>query len=150
MMMRMKLMAMTLVRPISDCVVIWIFSIPTEAKLVKDSISVIKVLSVNQVVYWDDSDDSNDGDDGDDSDDDDDSDGVMIVKTPYLRKAVIRKPRYNWTHQKINHSLWSGWQYSWRKKWKIIDIDNDDEERKNIDFDNDGEGGRPEFSELAG
>ena len=43
MMMRMKLMMVTLVRPISDCVVIWIFSIPTEAKLVKDSISVIKV-----------------------------------------------------------------------------------------------------------
>ena len=41
MMMRMKLMMVTLVRPISDCVVIWIFSIPTEAKLVKDSISVI-------------------------------------------------------------------------------------------------------------
>ena len=36
------------------------------------------------------------------------------------------------------------------RKTKIIDIDNDDEERKNIDFDNDGEGGRPEFSELAG
>ena len=36
------------------------------------------------------------------------------------------------------------------RKIKIIDIDNDDEERKNIDFDNDGEGGRPEFSELAG
>ena len=43
MMMRMKLMMVTLVRPISDCVVIWIFSIPAEAKLVKDSISVIKV-----------------------------------------------------------------------------------------------------------
>ena len=49
MMMRMKLMAVTLVRPISDCVVIWIFSIPTEAKLVKDSISVIKVLSVTKL-----------------------------------------------------------------------------------------------------
>ena len=36
------------------------------------------------------------------------------------------------------------------RKTKIIDIDNDDEERKNIDFDNNCEGGRPEFSELAG
>ena len=41
--MRMKLMTATLFRPISDCEVIWIFSVPAEAKLVKDSVSVIKV-----------------------------------------------------------------------------------------------------------